>query len=181
MKLIDLSQPGSLMPTLRFGIATDSALVLRGRPLFLPETADKWQLHISLAYRIARLGKSIPARFVSRYIDAVTLAAHAVAYGSDPYLPLNTAIDFSYAIGQWIEPQPIENIEISSHSISRICNATALSDQVNNAIATVSPLFTLKSGDIVLMPLDISIDTVEPDTHIAASINNKPILTFNIK
>lgn len=162
------------------GIATDSAMVSMGRPLFLPETAREWQMTISPAYRIGRLGKSIPARFVDRHIDAITLVAHVTPIGANPCDPINTAIDNSYAIGRWIDPEQPQQIIVDSPDLGDRPQFLPQFDHRSH-IAAISKYFTLKSGDIIVTPPSVRIPAVAIDTHIEARLNGQPILTFNIK
>ena len=69
----------ALDPVLRLEFHPDSALVLQGRPLFMPEEGEGWQAQICLAVKISRLGKNISEKFAPRYYDAVSythLRAH---------------------------------------------------------------------------------------------------------
>ena len=57
----------------------DSSLLRSGQPFFVPDFAHEFRVFPTLVYRISRLGKGIKARFASRYVDAMTVGACAVA------------------------------------------------------------------------------------------------------
>ena len=66
---------GSLFKTEEPVIFTkaDSALLKDHKPFFIPDHMGRIEYETELVVRICKLGKSIPARFASRYYDAVTV------------------------------------------------------------------------------------------------------------
>src|SRR5574344_1625341 len=54
-------------------LKADSALLKGGKPLFLPDFAERCSAGFHLVVRISRLSKSIPRRFAHRYYYAVTV------------------------------------------------------------------------------------------------------------
>lgn len=192
MKILDLSlhtpqeiaaaadAPAGICPNLpSLCLATDSAAVLPGRPLFLPETAAAWNFAISPAVRISRLGKSIPRRFAHEHFDAITLVGRVYPQGLPAVSPWSAAVDSSYALGLWIPPTDATEAETTLPCESGSIPFPA--DTAENAIAVLSRLFTLKNGDIVVIPPFLTNFAAAIDTHVEATINRKPVLSFNLK
>ena len=71
MKIIRLV---SLSSSPDIDIHPDSALILPGRPLFMPEWGEGWVASLHPSVRIGRLGKNIARKFASRYYDGVSLS-----------------------------------------------------------------------------------------------------------
>lgn len=181
MKILDLSHPDTATPHSlpHLVVATDSATVDHNKPLFLPETSSTWKADLLIGYRVSRLGKSIPARFALRHIDAMTLIIHF--YGDNPGLSdaWLSAIDYSYAIGQWTDIAPNIPIHISSPiEFSGHAPDTSL---LQSATQLLSRYFTLKNGDIIIPSSPLASFIATPGMRVDASIDNLPNLTFNIK
>lgn len=62
-------------------LMADSSLLKDGKPLFLPDFAEKFIARPVFIVRINRLGKNIAKRFASRYYDAVTVGLCVEALG----------------------------------------------------------------------------------------------------
>ena len=201
MKLIDLSI--SPDPFATMGIATDSAIVPGGKPLFLGNEGVDCRIRFAAGYRIGRLGKSIPARYIPRHIDAMTIVAHAYPATMSPDDPRATAADFSYATGRWIEPNLIRDYLLQSQPLDRSSepqtltqvplifyrdDSVTLTQDTCDIISRLSETFTLKSGDIVLLPLDRNFNPelssehdILPDTLVTGTLNNEEIMSLRIK
>lgn len=188
MKILDLqfSDPAqlhdrTLLP--RLCVATDSATILPRRPLFIPDTAPSMRLTISVACRVGRPGKSIPARFWDRHIDAFTLTARVSPVDIDPATGWASAVDFSYAPGEWISvsetprmitgaiksPQPYGTFEFNPYDFTGI------------AVERLSEHFTLKTGDIIILPEPIIECKAERDARVTATFAGTEVLAFNLK
>lgn len=167
----------------------DSAIILPGRPIFLPVFSSNWKAELLPAVRISRLGKAIKSRFAPRYYDAMTLLLRLRPIDLEEELhakELSTAIASSFdnciQLGEWLElpPEGIDrDIEISFSGQS--VNLTPSQIKINEAIESVSRFLTIKNGDIIA-PL-----AIDPATDVAvgldfrASINSRPTLTARLK
>ncbi len=192
MKLIDLSHAiDSSTESPQIAIATDSAIVLGGKPLFLPDQGHDCVLSIAAACRISRLGKSIPTRYALRHIDAMTLVGHAKSKTRLWCDPEATASDFSYTCGQWIDPLQPQQITLALSSLSDSekpaehhiidLRSTDLMLSFAEAINRLSQKFTLKNGDIIVVAPPTPFVDVAIDTLAEASIDNQSVLKFRIK
>lgn len=185
MKIIDLQSWAGPLETGRtslpkMAIATDSATVFPKRPLFLPEIAEEWEMTIGMGCRISRLGKNIPKRFASRHYDAVTLIARALPQGFDPVDPRSSAIDSAYSLGEWIPVEDAGGVATLRSPESRELRLPPITT-FDAAIESVSRHFTLKTGDIIIVPPPAACFKAEIGMHVEGELGDKPILTFNIK
>lgn len=137
----------------RVTIIPDSAVTLPGRPIVMPDVGCTLLLRPLTAYRIGRLGKGIAPKYAPRYIDAVTCAAVLAAPPgelSPLELTMLAATDNYLTVGDWTATDS----PCSPHTlyIEPSIEATTAGD-ITEAIATASRSATLKTGDIILLPV----------------------------
>lgn len=175
--LIDRTELEPMAEDTRVEFIPDSALLLCGKPFFIPELPGPWTVTYYAAFRISRLGKSIAPRFAHRYYDAVAIAARPSTPADDPVIV--SAMDGGIVLGEWIPYDGERALEISVGDIS----ITIAPDQIqlDTAIARLSRLMTFKMGDIVL-PLRLPVShEIKIDDHISASVQKQKSLDFNVK
>lgn len=189
MKLLDLSENISDDPTLPSLILTpDSAIQRDGRPVFLPEISSHWTCHVSIAYRISRLGKTIGRKFASRYYDAMTLAARMVPLDlcrelekkGDRLSPFATAFDGAVALGTWIPVEPSCKITVTSPTTADSAFPPD-NGAIDSAIELLSRSFIFKTGDIVIPSPPLLSFPAEIDSRVKITAGSSPILKFKIK
>lgn len=161
-------------------IIPDSALVLHGNPLFIPDFAMRWHARIYLAVHICRLGKAISERFAHRYYDSATLALRAVPETDAPSAGLMAAFDNCLLPGAWLELlADAGSLDIAGDGFS--VTVDDFRGAVDRAIADVSRFVTLRTGDM-LMPVHFDLpQLLEPDMVIDATINGIPALHARLK
>ncbi|MDE6484998.1 MAG: fumarylacetoacetate hydrolase family protein [Duncaniella sp.] len=184
MKIIALlrqsvSQP--VTPSIPACIVPDSALVLPGRPVFIPDLGEGWQGQPVIALRVGRLGRDIAPAFASRYVDAVTVALrlHLPQVPADLSGGLLCGMDASLAPGAWIpvadlgdEPvhvtTPVADIEVDINS------------EIKSAVASVSRYMTLKMGDMILAAQAGDPVKLVAGQRVTASIDSREVLSVKI-
>ncbi len=170
-------------------LAPDSALVLPGRPLFLPDFADEWRMELLPAVRISRLGKSISERFTMRYFDAMSLIMRLVPVDLERMLKENgapqslaTAFDNCVQMGQWIQIEEgglPEMIHIDINGTKIEIGREELG--VEAAISALSQYISLRTGDVVC-PLTIPLEMeVAVGSTFTAGIGDEMCLSARIK
>lgn len=168
MKILDFSHADldSMADPLKFpqlGVATDSSLVINPKPLFLPETSTEWSIELSVAIRIDRLGKRIARRFATRYYEMATVMAHAVPADQQiSSTPWAEAVDSSWLLGNW---QPSSSVLDKEITVSLPGEAdrqfkTQTAAVADIAIESLSRFFTLKNGDIIVLPGSVTLPAV---------------------
>lgn len=175
--IIDRTAQQALTDDSNVSFIPDSALLLCGKPFFIPELPGPWSVSLYLAFRISRLGKTIAPKFAHRYYDAVAIAAKTSSPAVDPVI-INS-MDGALALGQWVTFDPLSPLSVNfgDQSITLTLEQT----EIDNAIARLSRFMTFKMGDI-LLPLKIAtLPQINIGDHIEAGVQNQKSLDFNIK
>lgn len=175
----DLSLPSTSATPAR--IVPDSAMVLPGRPVFVPDMGRGWVGQPVLALRLGRLGRDIAPKFASRYVDAATVALWLRLPEEDAELSagLLDGLDASLAAGTWI---PAGELTAPSVPVSTPCAeiSVELRAEIESAVPAVSRYMTLKMGDIILAgpagpPLELS-----AGSRVTASLAGREVLSVKI-
>jgi len=189
MKIIAFDRhPGTpVNRPLNLELIADSAVVLPGKPLFLPDFTDRWNAELYPAFRISRLGKGITPKFAPRYYDAFTLALRIIPAAVLEQLRAGNmpcgiagAFDHNLALGQWTA-LPEENNAVNI-SCGPFRTSLSLADTgINETLSAFSDVATLKMGDIMIpcrMPLSF---TPAVGTGITATIDANTVLSVRIR
>lgn len=123
-------------------LSADSAMLVGGKPYFLPDDMGAIDAYECRLLRISRLGKHIAARFADRYYDAVANGIHFVPTAlrdqaiREGHSWTNTmAYDMSLCIGDWQEAKGEE--------------ANELIIRPEEAIEQASRCMTIRQGDLI--------------------------------
>lgn len=144
------------------------------QPWFVPDFGDNWQWSVALAVRISRLGKCIQPKFASRYYDARTLLL--LPSCSSPQAPQwSQCMDGAAIAGDWMPlTENIMNINGTMYDMADF--------GFDSFIAEASKIVTLKTGDIIAMPLEsFKANPATIDSHVELYLDNSMALSFNIK
>lgn len=127
----------------------DSALLVGGKPFFLPPFGEQVVAHWCLVGRINRLGRNIEEKFAHRYYDAYTWGLNIQVldelqkgYKGDAWTRA-TAFDNSLVVGEMV---PVTEPLLKANWVCTL----------EQAIAQSSRYITLRMGDLV------AVDSVEP-------------------
>lgn len=174
-------------------VLPDTAMLIQKRPFFIPDFTQECKVQLCYAVRINRLGRSIHAKFANRYYTAneIMLGAHFVARDLLEKLkkeckPYDIAVGFDNAVvlsesyNEDLSDKPKARIEIDSnlYQYPFDLNLYALVDQL---IAEISEFYTLKQGDILLIPVSPEEHQVEIDNRVSLCLNDKKLTSFNVK
>ncbi|MBE6309900.1 MAG: hypothetical protein E7080_02450 [Bacteroidales bacterium] len=175
-------------------LMADSSLLKDGKPLFLPDFAEKFIAHPALVVRINRLGKNIAKRFASRYYDAVTVGLCVEAQNfrdSNGIAGCDSAInafDGAAILGNFIPVEDINDLNNCSFSVNYgngetiALNSANLTMSIDSLIEDISKYFTFKIGDILFTgycadnSFSLSINDI-----INGTINGNEVLHFKVK
>ena len=168
----------------------DSALLIPGKPFFIPDHLGRIDYEGELVVRICRLGKNISERFAHRYYDALTVGIDFTARdlqkeASREGLPWTIAkgFDGSAAIGEWVPVS--EELRVKSEKL-----ATAISfrldkngetvqtgstadmiHSIDQLISYLSRFFTLKTGDLIYTGTPVGVGPVSVGDHLEGWIS----------
>lgn len=160
-------------------VGTDSSLILRDNPWFKPDERE-WQATWWLGVRVCRLGMKIAEKFASRYYDAVTIIMHPSHVEGDTESEFSR--DGAAMCGKFVS-LTLDNVTVSADGEHRLTLAADwLRNTVDHALGVASDLHTVKTGDIIAIPLNIA-PVVPLTLHIDVDINidNQHCLLFKTR
>ncbi len=181
----------------KLAIATipDTALLIRQRPFFLPDFCENdCMTQLCLCVRINRLGKSIHTKFAHRYYDTneLTLGVHFLArYLLNQLLqagqPIDLAIGFDNAVAVAEKNGTIKEDDVrceirhNETTHNTLMSFKQMQAIIDNEIARISQFYTLRQGDLLLLPLPIKEFQVNIADKLSLTMNNELLLHFDIK
>ena len=172
----------------------DTALLIQKRPFFIPDFASRCTVQLCACIRINRLGRSIHAQFANRYYDAdnMTISAHFVARDlltqmQNEARPWDLALGFDDSV---VVPEKAihtpNNITdatlcINQQTFSTTFNKQQLAQVFDKQVARISEFYTMRQGDLLLLPLPIEEVQVHIDDFITLQLNNSDVVSFYVK
>lgn len=140
----------------------DTALLLRGRPFFLPDFSNEIHYETELVIKICKVGKNIEERFAHTYYEEVGIGLDLTARDlqreySAKGLPweICKSFDSSAVIGNFVHKSKIENIDsamfylVKNGKIVQKGDTSDMLFKVDEIIGYVSQFMTLKIGDLI--------------------------------
>ncbi len=176
MKIIRLK---SLEPALDIDIHPDSAMILPGRPLFMPEFGEGWRGDMYMALRIGRLGKNIARKFARRYYDALSVALVVTLPGSELSEGVMSAMDSTVVHGEWFCADRLaEPVRICcGRDEAVVTDGVAMADE---AVSRVSEYMTLKMGDIILLPLPSMSIPLKERSYVTIDLDGEQAMDLKV-
>lgn len=168
----------------------DTALLIQKRPFFIPDFTQDCQVQLCACIHINRLGRSIHERFANRYYCNITLAVHFIAKDllnnlQAAHQPWDVAIGFDNAVAvsavSCKEAEATASLSINEEEYTSAFSVDKISRRANALIAQISPIYTLRQGDLILLPLQTEEIQVQIDDRISLKYNGLEHLSFNIK
>ncbi|MGD0710524.1 MAG: fumarylacetoacetate hydrolase family protein [Bacteroidales bacterium] len=177
-----------------FFLKPESSLLVNKRPFFIPEHAQQITPKVNLALKICRLGKNIQERFAHLYYDEISIgidmeATNTLSQCKKSGLPWEVAkaYDDSSPVGNFIsknEFRDLRNINFSIFKNGKAfikANSSQLIFSFDSIIAYVSTYITVKQGDYIFTGSPAINDAVEINDKIECFLEDKRLLSFNVK
>lgn len=179
-----------------WAVLSGASILQGGNPYFVPDFAERFEARPSLAIRIGKLGKGFASRFSSRYAESVAPCAVMVATDllfrlQSEGLPWSRALcyDRSLAFGSFtnrvFEEITTSTIDIRLESagmtscMSYSCQEISIG--VADAICAVARDNTLKTGDIIILPLPSAGIPVCQGASATLILDGETSVKFNIR
>ncbi len=168
----------------------DSALTNAGKPFFIPEFAESFEVCLAPLVRISRLGKSIAPKFAPRYYSEIAPAVHFRAPELRARLlkeglPQDMAYSFDRSLiyGSFKEAETIERdgIKMLKNGVvvaERLPGSTL--EAAAHALEAVSAFNTMKTGDLIVPGLSEGV-RIEQDDRIELLSGNERLLLVAIR
>lgn len=175
-------------------IKPESAQLKNGNPFFIPDFSNEIHYETEMVVKINRLGKHIAEKFAHRYYNELTIGIDFTARDLQRDLKekghpweIAKGFDSSAAIGDFIPKEEFSDIQdinfhldINSKTVQQ-GNTCDMIFSVDKIIAHVSKFFTLKIGDLIFTGTPAGVGPVTIDDHLEGYLENKKLLSFNIK
>ena len=175
----------------------DSAMLIPGKPFFIPDHLGRIDYEAELVVRICRLGKNISERFAHRYYDAVTVGIDFTArelqqQASRDGLPWTIAkgFDGSAAIGEWMpisEEQKVNSekpfvfrLDKNGETVQRGSTAYMI-HSIDQLISYISRFFTLKTGDLLYTGTPSGVGPVHIGNNLEGWLEERKVLDLHCR
>ena len=172
----------------------DSALLMGGKPFFVPSFTQQCEYETEVVVRICRLGRSIARRWAHRYYDAVTVGIDFTARDLQRKLrqeglpwELSKGFDGSAVVGEMVKKDELPDIqnlhfrlEKNGETVQQGHTADMLF-QVDEIVSYISQFFTLKMGDLIYTGTPAGVGPVREGDHLAGYLEDRKVLEFNVK
>lgn len=162
-------------------LTPDSGIIVRANPWFVPDDSAHWECHPLIGVRIDRLGMHIALKFADRYYNSFVMATHQRA-AHDECPTAEWMRDGALAAG---EPVALDTLgDTLSLDIAGLRVDIAIADfrsLVNAAIEYVSRFVTLRTGDLLLLPIGAPALPVREGTDFDCELNGNIVLKFKTR
>jgi len=178
-----------------FFLKPETALLRNNQPFFYPEFTSELHYETEIVLRIAKVGRSIPENFASRYIAEIGLGIDFTARDIQQQcikkgLPWEAAKAFDYSAPvspEFISFNDIENVEdigfrleINGKTVQQ-GNTKDLIFSFDKIISYVSQFITLKIGDLIFTGTPEGVGAVKIGDNLKGYIGDKLMFDFDIK
>lgn len=162
-------------------LTPDSGIIVRNNPWFVPEDSAHWECHPLVGVRIDRLGMHIDLRFARRYYNSMVVATHQRAV-HDEAASAEWLRDGALAMGTPVALGGSDEVLALDIAGLRLDIPVSQFEQlVNAAIEYISRFVTLRTGDLVLLPIGAPALPVREGTDFDCEVNGDVVLKFKTR
>ena len=192
MKIVYIQLPTTAQEQPLLYIKPDTAVHNRELPLYIPDFTGDLRAQVVLMVKLSKQGKCILEKFASKYYEQVSLGLALTAYDRQQQLQatanpweLATSFDNSMVVGNF---QPIEHLQQEDMAIlsqdGQVLEQLPLQPALQLlplALRTVSEYMTLRTGDLVALPLTNTLYAIRADTTWQASVQTELLFSVTVK
>jgi len=177
-----------------FFLKPDTALLPKKNPFVYPSFSKNVQYEVEVVLKINRLGKHIEEKFAHKYYNEIAVGVDFTARDiqqqcKEKGLPWEKAkaFDGSAPMSKFVsinEYNDINNLDFSLQLNSEVKQQGNTKDMLFNfdqIVSYVSKFFTLKIGDIIFTGTPAGVGPVQINDKVECFIENKKMLSFNVK
>ena len=172
----------------------DTALLQNRNPFIYPSFTSDIHHEVEIVVKINKIGKHIEERFAHKYYNEITVGVDFTARDIQQICKENRsppqkakAFDSSAPTGKFLninEFNDIQNLDFSiqiNGETKQKGNTKDMIFSINQIVSYVSKFFTLKIGDYIFTGTPASVGPVKIDDTIDCFIEDKKLLSFNVK
>ncbi len=173
---------------------TDSALLLKNKPFFIPDFAKEFHHEAELVVKINRTGKNIAAQFAHRYYNEVALGIDFTARDLQSELKSKglpwekaKAFDGSAVLSRFISKEKFADVQNINFHLERNGetvqqgNTGHMIFPIDQIIEHVSQYFTLKIGDLIYTGTPAGVGPVAINDRLKGYIEEELMFDFLVK
>lgn len=168
-------------------IKPDSALLVGGKPFFLPHFSEQIAAHACLTVRINHLGRCIEKQFANRYYDCITLGMNLQAADliAPPYsidrLIRATGFDNSLVVGEWLPASPTIQWTIGTAEEQHTYQTEDLVCPIDEAVSEISQYITIRMGDMIAVDFKDTATLLHKEEEWRGKAGQEDVLYCKIK
>lgn len=176
-----------------FYLKPETSILRNNRPFYYPEFSSRIAPHVGLVFRICKVGKSISARFASRYYDSVGVSICFTAVdilercaADNKPRDIATGFDNSMALSPNfvdISQTDICDIGFALEKNGQMVQSGSVQSMVfgiDRLVSYISKFMMLKIGDLIFSGAAMGVVDVAAGDTLNAYINNSMVLTTRI-
>lgn len=177
-----------------FFLKPDTALLPKKNPFIYPSFSKNVQHEVEIVIKINRLGKHIEEKFAHKYYNEIAVGVDFTARDiqkecKEKGLPWEKAkaFDGSAPTSKFATIDQFKDINKLNFSLQingetkQQGNTKNMIFNFNQIVSYVSKFFTLKMGDIIFTGTPAGVSPVQINDKIECFIENKKLLSFNVK
>lgn len=177
-----------------FFLKPDTALLPKRSPFYIPDFTKDLHYECELVVRICKVGKNISEKFAHTYYEEIGIGIDFTARDlqeeckqkSQPW-EIAKAFDNSAPVSEkFIHKSELNlsNIKFElkkNGSVVQVGNSNQMIFSIDKIISYVSQFITFKIGDLIFTGTPAGVGQVKIGDTLVASIENKELLTLNVK
>ncbi len=177
-----------------FFLKPDTALVTRNRPFFYPEFSSEIHHEVEIVFRICKVGKYISEKFARTYYNEIAIGLDMTARDLQ-YEAIKNGLpwektkgfDGSAPISSFMPISDFPDIKNLGFSLKKNDetvqkgNTSQMIFSIDQIIAHVSQFITLKMGDLIFTGTPAGVGPVKIGDRLTAYIEDKKLLSCNIR
>jgi len=193
VKIVYIQPPTSEQEAPLLYIKPDTAVHNRELPLYIPDFTGDLRAQVVLMAKLSKQGKCILEKFASKYYEQVSLGLALTAYDRQKELQaaarpweLATAFDGSMVVGSFLPIhllQQEETVAVFSEN-GAVIEQLPLQQTLQRlplALQIVSEYITLRTGDVLALPLTDVLYSMKGDTTWEATIQTERLFSVTVK
>jgi len=192
VKIVYIQPPTSEQEAPLLYIKPDTAVHNRELPLYIPDFTTDLRGQAVLLIKISKQGKCISDRFASKYYEQVSLGLALTAYDRQKELQaaarpweLATAFDGSMVVGSFLPIHLLQQETVAVFSENgAVIEQLPLQQTLQRlplALQIVSEYLTLRTGDLLALPLTDVLYSMKGDTTWEATIQTERLFSVTVK
>ncbi|GAB4041353.1 fumarylacetoacetate hydrolase family protein [Spirosoma jeollabukense] len=172
----------------------ETAIPLKNEPFFYPDFSSDVHYEVEILVKINRVGKNIDEKFAHKYYDEIGIGIDFTARDLQSKLkakglPWELAKGFngSAPISSFVPKTDFPDLQnLNFHldingETKQLGNTSLMLFKIDYLISFVSRYFLLQQGDILFTGTPKGVGPVQIGDQLTAYIDDKPMLTFDVK